>query len=214
MTSARAPAIRSARVRDLAVGLDDALSVLRQLLARRPELRANLAAILTEGAATIDRDEVAADLADALQSIPIEDVWAQSGRAPYGYVDPREKAAELLLAAAEGEIARMERLLEQGEPAAATAVLLGIVLAADAVGSSRTNPVLLEVGDGLESIPFVAAERWTRAAPAFACGSAGCRAGLGRLSLLLPREPAEPPWRRTPPRARWQPRCSARTWTR
>lgn len=145
------------------VGPEDALSVLRQLLARRPELGADLAAILGARAAMIDRDDVAEVLTDALQSVRIEDVWAQSGRTPYGYVEPGEKAAELLMEAAEEEIAQMERLLEQGEPEAATEVLLGILMAVDALGSSGTSPVLLEAGEGLGSVAFVAIQRWARA---------------------------------------------------
>jgi len=145
------------------VGPDDALSVLRQLLARRPELSAEVVAVLTERAATVDREEIAENLADRLQSIRIEDVWAQSGRTAYGYVDPGEKAAEMLLEAAADELTQLERLLDQGEASAAKEVLLGIVLAADALGADRTNPVLLEAGGGLDAVPFVAAERWTQA---------------------------------------------------
>lgn len=160
------------------VGPVDALAVLRQLVSRHPSLTSEVRAILREQAAQIRRQDVAEELTQALLSVRIEDVWASSGRTAHGYVDPGERAMELLLEAADETITQMERLLEQGAREAATEVLLGVVLAVEGPVARNANPVVQEVGEDLSPISLEAARRWRRAG--------GGSEGLDRISAIAP----------------------------
>lgn len=160
------------------VGPADALAVLRKLVSRHPALRPEVQAILHERATQIRRQDVAEDLTQALLSVQIEDVWSSSGRTAHGYVDPGEKAMELLLEAAEETLAQMEQLLEQGAGEAATEVLLGVVLAVEGLAARDANRVVQEAGEDLFSITMEAARRWTRAG--------GGPEGLDRIVAIAP----------------------------
>ena len=73
----------------------EALVVLRELAASGPRVRKKAEEIALKVIGDVDVDEVAEELLWELDSIPVEDVWDNSGRTRHGYVDPTECACQL-----------------------------------------------------------------------------------------------------------------------
>jgi len=74
---------------------DDALAILRILAEENKDIRKRIKQITREYLSEVDFEDVASDVYSALNSIEVEDLWNQSGRTRYGYVEPTEKAWEM-----------------------------------------------------------------------------------------------------------------------
>ena len=97
----------------------EAASVLRKLLDRHSELRAEAEAAARDMLAGISPLSVAGEIEDALLQFDYDDLNGRAGRRSCGYVEPSEAAGELLEEALDPFIDDMKRYLEAGleEPA-------------------------------------------------------------------------------------------------
>jgi hypothetical protein len=100
---------------------DEGGNVLRALLERHPELVPEAEDIARATVADVDADAVAEDVAQAVLDLDIDDLEPRAGRKRGGYVEPAEAAWELLEEAIDPFLAEMERHIELGFEAAATA---------------------------------------------------------------------------------------------
>jgi hypothetical protein len=108
----------------------EAASVLRKLLDRHSELRAEAEAAARDMLAGISPLSVAGEIEDALLQFDYDDLNGRAGRRSCGYVEPSEAAGELLQEALDPFIDDMKRYLEAGleEPACqfCQGILLGL----------------------------------------------------------------------------------------
>lgn len=103
-------------------------SVLRAVLTKHPELRAEAEQIATDMIATPSVNDVADEVHDAVTALGIESLHDRAGKQAWGYVEPTEAAWELLGEAVEDVLADMKRRADLGLHEAAEAICCGIVL--------------------------------------------------------------------------------------
>lgn len=103
-------------------------SVLRALLDRHPELVAEAEEIATAMMAEADAAALADRVERAVLDLDIDDLGSRAGRRRRGYVKPTEAAGDLLEEAVNPFMDELERQVELGLEAAATATCAGIVL--------------------------------------------------------------------------------------
>jgi hypothetical protein len=96
--------------------LDDAeaASVLRKLLDRHPELRAEAETIAREMLIAISPSSVADDVENALLQFDYDDLNGRAGSRSWGYVEPAQAATDLLEEAVEPFLSDLKRYLEMG----------------------------------------------------------------------------------------------------
>ncbi len=73
----------------------DALSILKLLSQRDPNLKKTIEAIAMELLSGVDLDGIATDVQMELEFLDVEDVWNRSGATAHGYVDPGDAAWEM-----------------------------------------------------------------------------------------------------------------------
>lgn len=103
-------------------------SVLRAVLTKHPELRAEAEQIAIDMIAAPSVEDVADEVHDAVTSLGIESFHGRAGKQAGGYVEPSEAAWELLGESVEDMLTGMKRQAELGRHKAAEAVCCGIVL--------------------------------------------------------------------------------------
>jgi hypothetical protein len=104
-------------------------SVLDELLAARPDLREPAEACAAQVMADADRSAVAEDVADALQSLGIEELNTRAGYRPgRGYVHPAEACDEILDEALRPFLDDLHRRAGLGMRSAAAELAAGILL--------------------------------------------------------------------------------------
>jgi hypothetical protein len=106
----------------------EAATVLRQLLAERPDLESDVSRIATSLIADISSDAIATDLSLGLRLLDHDDLNARSGPTAAGYVDPTDAAWELLDEVVRPDIEDMERSQQLGFHTAAMSICIGIVI--------------------------------------------------------------------------------------
>jgi hypothetical protein len=106
---------------------EEAVAVLRQLLADHPELRSEAETIATEVMSTPSIEDVAEDVYQELTRIDLAALSERAGSHSWGYVEPSEAAAELLTEAVEDWVEEMKRSLELGLLEPAESLCIGIV---------------------------------------------------------------------------------------
>jgi hypothetical protein len=92
-----------------AIGPDEAMAVLEQLVALDPEIRRKAQEIAMKVISDIDADEVADQVFWELDAIAVEDVWDGSGQTREGYVDPGDYAWQLFEEALEPFIEQLRK---------------------------------------------------------------------------------------------------------
>ena len=102
--------------------------ILRAVLAKHPELRAEAEQIAIAMIAAPSVEDVAHSVHDAVTSLDIESLHGRGGKQAWGYVEPTEAAWELLGEAVEDALADMKRRSDLGLHEAAEAICVGIVL--------------------------------------------------------------------------------------
>jgi hypothetical protein len=110
--------------------LDDAeaASVLRKLLDRHSELRAEAETIARETVTAISPSSVAKDVENAVLQFDYDDLNDRAGRHSWGYVEPGEAALELLEEALEPFVDDMKHYLEMDFEDKAWQLCQGILL--------------------------------------------------------------------------------------
>ncbi len=118
---------RSARTLDR-MAPKELATILRALLAKHPELRAEAEQIAVDMIASPSIEDVAEDVYYAVTDLGIDSLHGRTGKQPWGYVKPTEAAWELLEEAVGDFLADMKRRAELGLCEAAEAMCCGIVL--------------------------------------------------------------------------------------
>ncbi len=109
------------------IAADDELAILRTLAGEDKHVRARIEEIARRYLSEVDLEDTASEVYFELDSIEVEDLWDQSGRTRYGYVDPTEKAWEMFEDALEPfmeELRKYEKLSMDKE---AKAYFMGIL---------------------------------------------------------------------------------------
>ncbi len=139
----------------------EAASVLHQLLARKPALRAEAESIAGDMLAEVNAEALAEELIVELTSVTLDDLNARAGRHSWGYVDPMEVAWELLeerLAPFHDEMLRLQGL---GLEEQAIATLEGILMGLHALEGHRRGHYVLESSPDFEDeIAVDVVDKW------------------------------------------------------
>lgn len=106
----------------------ESAALLRTLLQRRPDLRADAEAIAESMLADADIDQVADEVEDAIRQSDVDELHGRAGRQPEGYVEPGEAAWAILEEAIEPFNDDLRRRLDLGRHDAAMSLAIGIVL--------------------------------------------------------------------------------------
>lgn len=102
-------------------------AVLRILLERHKDLRAETERIATELMAVPSLNDIAENVFEAVTSLDLDDLNSRAGKTQWGYVEPSEAAWELLEESVADTISDMKRRMELGLTDAATTICCGIV---------------------------------------------------------------------------------------
>ena len=127
-TKKRGPkaAQRSSPLQQLKEG--EAAALFRSLLTKHPELLAEAEALAASVIGDVAMEDIAQETEDAVRSLDIDDLNSRAGSHSYGYVEPTEAAWELIEEAVMPLIEDIQRRLDAGQPDAALATCVGIVL--------------------------------------------------------------------------------------
>jgi len=101
------------------INADDGLAILKILAKKDTSLLKRIEDAALEYFSEVEVEEIADEVFCELDSLEVEDVWDQSGSKRYGYVDPNEKAWEMLEAAIEYYLVELKKYqgLEMDEEA-------------------------------------------------------------------------------------------------
>ncbi len=92
---------------------DQAQRVLIHLLQANEELIPVAAAIAREILSGIDEDDISEWVWSSLSELDVQDLWQESGRTRYGYVDPYEHSYEMMESKIEPFLDEMENYIDR-----------------------------------------------------------------------------------------------------
>jgi hypothetical protein len=134
-------------------------SVLILLLQEHPQLLDRAEQLATDQLETIDREEIAEEVACALQSIPPEEVGNRSGRQRVqGYVEPDQVVWDLLEETIEPFLRDIARRADLGMGDAALAIGFGVLAGLYECRLSPEDGSVLAWAPADEAMPELAAE--------------------------------------------------------
>lgn len=137
----------------------ESAQVLRSLLSRHPDLRAEAEELAYALVTTVDHAALAEDVAGAVLGLDLEDMESRAGPQPMGYVEPGEAAFEAPEEAISPFIADMRRLLDLGSVAAAEATCRAIVAGLYSLRDEASHDVLVWAPDfPLETATYTLSE--------------------------------------------------------
>ena len=134
--------------------------VLSDLLDRHPELAAEADAIARDFLSGFDFQQVAREVAEAIQDVPLEEIQGRAGRHEHGYVEPEEAAWEVLEEGLEPFHADVRRFLKAGLRDLARQVCMGIVLGLYRAAHEGKGPLLPYAPDFPAEAAGWAIEQW------------------------------------------------------
>jgi len=105
----------------------EAVAVLRQLLERHLELRAEAERLASECMTSDSVEDIAQDVYDRMTAIDLDELNGRAGKHSWGYVEPGEAATELMDESLQDFVDDMRRKAELGLVPAAQNVCVGIV---------------------------------------------------------------------------------------
>jgi hypothetical protein len=91
-------------------------TVLYNIIREYPDVRAYAEEIAEGLLCDVDIDDIAESLADELDCLKVEEVWDSSGRTRDGYVDPGERAYEMLEEITDEYVMEMNKYMKRGMP--------------------------------------------------------------------------------------------------
>ena len=106
---------------------DEASQVLKTLLDDNPELIKKAYDIAMKAIGDVDADTVMDEVYYELNSLDVDDLYSQSGKTRYGYVDPHDKSWEMFEEALSPFIDEMKKYQQRSLPVAAKCYCTGII---------------------------------------------------------------------------------------
>ena len=169
MAATRSPRRTGGRVTRRGRALLDALDaaetkrLLATLLDARPELVAEAAGLAESQLGAVTAEDVAEDVAFALEELCVEDIWDRSGTQADGeYVEPTEAAWTVVEEAAAPFLEDLARRVELGRRAEATALCQGTLLGLYRVSQGEGEFLDGHAPDSLEEAAALAVATWKK----------------------------------------------------
>lgn len=106
---------------------EEAYIILKRLANEDNDVKKRIEKIALDYLSDVDIDEIAEHIFAVLDSIEVEDLWNQSGKTRYGYVDPNERAWEMFEERLEPFIDQMEKYQNLSMHTEAKRYCLGIL---------------------------------------------------------------------------------------
>jgi hypothetical protein len=177
----------------------EAKRLLAALLDAHPELLTEVAGLAEAELGAVTAEDVAEDVAFALEGLSVEDIWERAGTQPDGsYMEPTEAAWEVVGEAVTSFIADLTRRVGLGRRVEATALCQGMLLGL--YRSSQEEGEFLDghAPDTLEEAAVGAVEAWKKGSTAKAGSGPGARELAAMCRFLSDAVPEwEPFLRRT-----------------
>lgn len=142
---------------------DQAHSVLMRLVYDDPALAARAEEVARDLLEYVDSTAIADILCYELSTLKIEDVWDTSGRTRDGYIDPSDRAWEMLDEVLEPYREEMLEYLRRGMPDESRIYALGILLGIRKFQNNSGSALLEEVPDYGDDTLELVREEWEEA---------------------------------------------------
>lgn len=174
----RAKVVRERRSLVDALDATEAKRLLGSLLDARPELLAETAALADSQLGAVSMEDVADDVAFALEELQVEDIWERSGTQSDGsYVEPIEAAWTVVEEAAAPFVEDLRRRILLGREEEALAIcqgaLLGLYRVSQASGEREDGFLEGHAPDSIKGAARLVVEAWKK-------GAARARSGWAR----------------------------------
>lgn len=141
----------------------EAKRLLATLLDAHSEFVAEAAGLADAELSGVTAEDVAQEVAFALEGVCVEDIWERAGKRPDGsYVEPTEAAWEVVEEAVEPFIADLTRRLELGRRAEATEPCQGALVGLYSLSQGEGEFLDGHAPDSLEEIAAHIVETWKR----------------------------------------------------
>ncbi len=141
---------------------EDAYIILKRLASEDNNIKKRIEKIALDYLSDVDIDEIAEDVFDELDRIEVEELWDQSGKTRYGYVDPNERAWEMFEEQLEPFIDQMEKYQNLSMHMEAKRYCLGILKGIHKFEKSATTEFADWVIDAPQDYFKVVHEKWKK----------------------------------------------------
>ena len=139
----------------------EAKQLLATLLDAYPELLTEVADLAEAELGAVTAEDLAEEVAFALEGLSVEDIWERAGTQPDGsYLEPTEAAWEVVEEAVAPFIADLTRRVELGRRAEATALCQGVLLGLYSISHGEGEFLEGHASDTLEAAAASAVEAW------------------------------------------------------
>ena len=141
----------------------EAKQLLATLLDAYPELLTEVADLAEAELGAVTAEDLAEEVAFALEGLSVEDIWERAGTQPDGsYLEPTEAAWEVVEEAVAPFIADLTRRVELGRRAEATALCQGVLLSLYSISHGEGEFLDGHAPDTLEEAAASAVEAWKK----------------------------------------------------
>jgi hypothetical protein len=141
----------------------EAKQLLATLLDAHPELLTEVADLAEAELGAVTAEDLAEEVAFALEGLFVEDIWERAGTQPDGsYLEPTEAAWEVVEEAVAPFIADLTRRVELGRRAEATALCQGVLLGLYSISHGEGEFLDGHAPDTLEEAAASAVEGWKK----------------------------------------------------
>lgn len=134
--------------------------VLAHLLQENQELVPAAATIARKILSGIDEDEISEQVRNTLSELDVQDLWEESGKTRYGYVDPYDHSYEMMEDKIEPFLDEMEQYLNREMPNDALAYCRGIIKGICVYMSDEAGEFANWAGDSDDGLTSDVIERW------------------------------------------------------
>ncbi len=145
------------------LSVDQARFVLARLISNDPALAARAEGFARDLLQIVDSEEIAGIVSDELSSLEIEEVWKTSGRRRDGYIDPSERAWEMLDEVLESHKDEMMTYLRRGMVEESRLYCSGILLGIRRFQKGSGSALLDEAPDYCNDTFCSVREEWEKA---------------------------------------------------
>jgi hypothetical protein len=141
----------------------EAKQLLATLLDAYPELLTEVAGLAEAELGAVTAEDLAEEVAFALEGLSVEDIWERAGTQPDGsYLEPTEAGWEVVEEAVAPFIADLTRRVELGRRAEATALCEGVLLGLYSISHEEGEFLDGHASDTLEGAAAGAVEAWKK----------------------------------------------------